>query len=70
MIAWTQIDYERDSALSKIGVNFTDGHGMGVTISSMGKFSYQKVYHYKLLLFSYILYFSPHSFSHNRLIDM
>lgn len=33
--------YSRDFALSKLSIPFAAGAGMGVTVSSMGKMSYQ-----------------------------
>ena len=39
--AWSDPEYARDIALSRLGVPFAAGAGMGVTVSSMGKLSYQ-----------------------------
>jgi hypothetical protein len=43
-IAWGAVDYVHDNALSKLQIPFAAGSGMGITVSSMGKLSYQRAY--------------------------
>jgi len=42
-LAWTHTNYTLDSATKKLNVSFDSGHGVGVTVSSMGVTSFQKV---------------------------
>lgn len=44
LTAWSDDNYAHDIALSKLQIPFMGGAGMGVTVSSMGKLSYQVVF--------------------------
>lgn len=44
--AWASADYDLDTALYKLKVPFNEGEGLGVSVESMGKMSYQKAFRY------------------------
>lgn len=43
---WSSTEYHRDTALAKLKVPFEVGSGMGITVASMGKLSYQTAFRY------------------------
>lgn len=41
--AWTSSNYASDDLMNRLDVGFEEGNGIGITVSALNSFSYQKV---------------------------